>query len=302
MRKLFWLLPVLMGFLLTGCLKDNPEGNTIVLLGTESDFKPIDSVLPAPLLVFINNADSMGNDNVINLPQGNNPPDIQGEFVFEPMELYAGNVHPAALNNGSICIRFGGEPILLIDTVDVTYYPGDTFIQITDTLIIVTDTVTQVTDTVTQVTNTIVVSDTTVVQEVNTIVYYPEGQHNTLVPCDIYGDVMEKGDKYNKKTTNAFVVGTGKKFTAYFTVEYNCEQAATEFKLTRGYILTGEIAKEGIKEAKLAIVNKTVDSGGSSQFASLPREGGIFVYRVKTDKPDHPFGTAKRQDWYQLIP
>ncbi len=280
MRKLFWLLPVLMGFLLTGCLKENLEGNTIVLLGTESEVHPIDSVIPDTLLTFIKDEQSMGGGTlVLNLPEGNMPPDIQGEFVFKPVELYANNGHPA-IPNDSICFRFGGNPDFLIDTVDVTYYPGDTMFQVTDT---------------------IVVSDTTVVHVPDTIVYYPEGQHNMFVPCDIYGDVMEKGDKYNKKATNAFVIGAGNTFTAYFTVEYDCEQATAGFKLTRGYILTGAITGEGIKEAKLAVVNKTVDSGGSSQYASLPEKGWIFVYRVKSNDPDSQFGTAVRQNWYKLI-
>ena len=282
MRKLFWLLPVLMGFLLTGCLKENPEGDTIVLLGTESEVQPINSVIPEALLTFIKDKQSMGGEAlVLNLPEGHMPPNIQGEFVFKPVELYANNGH-SDNSNESICFRFGGNPDFIIDTVDVTYYPGDTMFQVTDT---------------------IVVTDTTVVHVPDTIVYYSEGQHNMLVPCDIYGDVMEKGNKYNKKDTNAFVMGkdNDNAFTAYFTVEYNCEQAGVEYKLTRGYILTGAITGEGIKEAKLAVVNKTVDSGSSSQYASLSGEGWIFVYRVKSDDPDSQFGTAVRQNWYNLI-
>lgn len=277
MKKLFWLLPVLLAMLVTGCLKDDLNQGTIVLMGTESEVQPIDSVIPDTLLNFIKDKESMGGENLIlNLSEGNMPPDIQGEFVFKPVEVYVDNGH-SGIPVDSICFRFGGDPSFIIDTVDVTCYPGDTIFNVTDTII---------------------VTDTTVVHVPDTVVYYLEGQHNMFVPCDIYGDVMEEGDKYNKKATHAFVMGAGKAFTAYFTVEYDCEYGTTEFKQTRGYILSGVIADEGIEEAKLAIVNKTVDSGGSSLFAGLPEEGWIFVYRVKTDDPEQPFGTAVRQNWY----
>lgn len=278
MKRLFWLLPVLLTMLVTGCLKEDLNQGTIVLMGTESEVQPIDSVIPDTLLNFIKDKESMGGENlVLNLSEGNMPPDIQGEFVFKPVDVYADNGHFGGVPIDSICFRFGGDPSFIIDTVDVTYYPGDTIFNVTDI---------------------IVVTDTTVVHVPDTVVYYLEGQHNMFVPCDIYGDVMEKGDKYNKKATNAFVMGTGDSFTAYFTVEYDCEYGTTGFKQTRGYILSGVIADEGIEEAKLAIVNKTVDVGGSPGLASLPEEGWIFVYRVRTDNPEQPFGTAVRQNWY----
>lgn len=277
MKRLFWLLPVLLTMLVTGCLKEDLNQGTIVLMGTESEVQPIDSVIPDTLLNFIKDKESMGGENlVLNLSEGNMPPDIQGEFVFKPVEVYVDNGH-SGIPVDSICFRFGGDPSFIIDTVDVTCYPGDTIFNVTDTII---------------------VTDTTVVHVPDTVVYYLEGQHNMFVPCDIYGDVMEKGDKYNKKATHAFVMGAGKAFTAYFTVEYDCEYGTTEFKQTRGYILSGVIADEGIEEAKLAIVNKTVDVGGSPGLASLPEEGWIFVYRVRTDNPEQPFGTAVRQNWY----
>ena len=46
MKRLFWLLPILLATLVTGCLKDDPNERTIVLLGTESEVKPIEEVIP----------------------------------------------------------------------------------------------------------------------------------------------------------------------------------------------------------------------------------------------------------------
>ena len=53
MKRLFWLLPILLATLVTGCLKDDPSERTIVLLGTESEVKPIEEVIPDTLTVFI---------------------------------------------------------------------------------------------------------------------------------------------------------------------------------------------------------------------------------------------------------
>ena len=82
--------------LLSGCLKDDPQVGTIVLMGTESYVKSIEEVIPDTLLKVMDE-----------LPQGNTPPDIQGEFVLNNKELLWTNAWSIAAGD-SICMRFGG--------------------------------------------------------------------------------------------------------------------------------------------------------------------------------------------------
>ena len=209
MKRLFWLLPLLLAMLVTGCLKDNPNGETIVLMGTESDVKIINEVIPDTLLVFI--ADTAAMDSlVLDLPTGNRPPDIQGQYVFGPRTLYAYNGdHPVA--NDSIYLRFGGEQAFLQVLKDHHYHAGDILIQGEDTLTFTADTTIQVMD---------------------SVVYYPDGQNNKLVPCDIYRDIKEKGNVFLRKQVPAYVVGRGNDFTVYFTVEYDCEEELSGLPFT----------------------------------------------------------------------
>lgn len=273
MKKTFLFFAFFLPLLLTGCLKDDSDQSTIVLMGTEANVKPIEEVIPDTLLTYIVDTVAMHNQ-VIELPIGINPPDIQGEYWFAPRELYAYNDHHAVALD-SVFIRFGGQPSFLVDTITLVDSQG----------------------------NTLVDSLGNQIDSVIYTVYYSEGQHNMLVPCDIYGDVLEKGGKYNIKTADAYVVGSGSNFTVYFRVDYQCQESSSgqDYNLTRGYILTGEIADEGIKSAKLAIVNINVSSDQSSQYIALPEKDWIFVYRVKTDDPQNQFGVAVRKNWYDSI-
>lgn len=106
MKKTLLLIPALLMLLLAGCLKDDPNQGTIVLLGTESDVKPIEEVIPDTLLSFISNAAVMG-EEVIQLPTGCTPPDIQGEYLFFPRELYKENGHHPSAGD-TLFLRFGG--------------------------------------------------------------------------------------------------------------------------------------------------------------------------------------------------
>ena len=95
MKRLTWLWLVLLAMLATACLKDNPNNGTIVLMGTESDVKPIDQVIPDTLLKFLGNSQAM-HMQALTLATGNTPPDVQGEYAFAPAELFAYNdTHPA---------------------------------------------------------------------------------------------------------------------------------------------------------------------------------------------------------------
>lgn len=281
MRKLFWLLPFfLMAMLVTGCLKDDPNEGTIVLLGTESDVKLIKEVIPDTLLVFI--ADTAVMDTlVLNLPTGNTPPNIEGSYAFGPRTLYKYNGdHPVA--NDTVFLRFGGEQAVLEIPEEHHYLPGDILIQGQDTIKITTD---------------------TTIQVMGTVVYYPNGQNNKLVPCDIRGDIMERGNVFNKKTAAGFVMGRGSDFTVYFTVDYDCEEAASGmvFTLKRGYILKGTINSDGIEKAVLACVNIEAKPQGSSTTvpneAIQSMENKIYIYRVRKLGFPNAFGTAIRYQW-----
>lgn len=273
MKKLFLLLPVLMAILVTGCLKDDPNEETIVLMGAEAGVMPISEVIPDTLLNFIMDAQAMSPNDVMDLPTGNLPPDIQGEYVFLPRVKFHDNYgnHPAA--NDTVYLRLGGEQKYIVTTVNDTLYAGDLLIQGTDTVVLDTITPIQVQD---------------------TVYYYPEGQHNRSIPCEIYGDILEK-DGYKLKKTDAFVMGNGNNFTLYFTVDdyegesQSGENEITEFTLTRGYIVKGTITPAGIENVVMACVNKDVDAHGDDGNEVLMKNR-ITFYRVQG-------GTAIRQKW-----
>lgn len=273
MRKLIWLLLVMMAVFMTSCLKDNPNDGTIVLLGTESDVKPIREVIPDTLLTFITNSFAMDSVGALSLPEGDMPPDIQGEFYFGPAELCADNGHGVPRND-TLYFRFGGNHETIIETEDVELHPGNLWIHGTDTLQINSD---------------------TTIQIEKTVYYYPDGQHNMKVPCDLYGDVLERGNVYQiKQQPMAYVMGNGNNFTAYFTIDYNCEFSGEYYDMKRGYIITGTISSEGIDQAVVACVNVSV--AGSEGYASKPEKDWIYVYRVKVG--NNKFGTAERCFWY----
>ena len=94
------LLALAASMLLGSCLKDDPNVGTIVLMGTESYVDSIRGVVPDSLLKVM--------DEVVGeLPTGNTPPDVQGEFVLCPKELIWYNGY-SVVESDSICFRFGG--------------------------------------------------------------------------------------------------------------------------------------------------------------------------------------------------
>lgn len=230
MKRLIWLLPISLVLIVTSCLKDEMN-KTIVLMGTESEVKPIDSIIPDTLLTYIADSVKMG-DSVMIPPVGNIPPDIQGEFVFGPRELFSFN-DTHHMGSDTLYIRFGGDPDTALNS------------------------------------------------------YYPQGQHNRMVLCDI------KEPSLPLMSIDAFVMGTDNKFTVYFDVTYdNVGNPATggSYSLKRGYVLTGIVTNTGIERARLACVNI------ESSLTDLVNK--IFVYHVGTDDPANPFGTAIRKKWY----
>ena len=286
MKKLLLFLPVLLVMLMTGCLKDNLQEGTIVLLGTESDVKPIGEVIPDTLLKFIMDADAMS--PTLNLPAGNCPPDIQGEYVFSPMELYAYNADNYTPSpDDTLFFRFGGSLSSYQVEMEIEYHQGDTLIQGNDTLVFSSD---------------------TTIMTTGTNYYYPDGQNNMKVPCEFYGDVMEEGNKYNLKQTEAYVMGytdvlTNKKaFSVYFTIDYDCEEvnSGEKYTLTRGYIITGVVTQQGIGQAVVACVNKEVKLQNTSStvppIAIESMKDLIYIYRIKGTESE-PFGLAVRQQW-----
>lgn len=280
------MLPVVLTILMTGCLKENLDPETIVLMGTESEVLPIDSVIPDTLLNFVHNEVAMAPASVLDLPQGNMPPDIQGEFVFSPLNLVGYNAdHPNPSPEDTLFLRLGGKPQYYSVEVEQQYYQGQLLIQGNDTLVLQADT-------------TIIVP--------GTAYYYPDGQHNQIVPCELYGDVLETGNAYQLKKADAFVMGNGNSFTLYFTIPYECEYTnesgttVAEYTLTRGYIITGSIAQHGIDQAVVACVNKKVEVKGNSTMVPstmVPSDAiesmanSIYIYRIVGDRP------AVRQPW-----
>ncbi len=244
MKKGFLFIAALT-LLLTGCLKDDMSQGTIVLMGTESYVKSIEEVIPDTLLRFIADTTVMGDETIV-LPRGNTPPDIQGEYMFFPRELYKDNGHHP-LAGDTLFFRFGGH------------------------------------------------------QPIDTLLYYPQGQHNRVAP----GDIHEKGFLQEKIDT-VYLMGEGTRFTAYFKVAYkNCYEPMSHlyYTLTRGYVITGTVAESGIANAIVACVNISAEPNTPSQFIpfdSFERYmvNRIYIYRVQSNG-QNPFGSAVRQKWYQ---
>ena len=118
MKNLLCIVLACCMLLLSSCLKKDEAGKTIVLMGQESYVKPIEEVVPNSLLAFLKNPQSMHGRALV-LPEGNNPPDIQGEYLFAPRILYAWS-HDKPSDGDVMRFRFGGE-MSLVD--DLPYYP-----------------------------------------------------------------------------------------------------------------------------------------------------------------------------------
>lgn len=103
--------------LLSGCLKDDPQEGTIVLMGTESYVDSIKGVIHDTTLLKVLTDTSLMQMSLADLPKGNMPPDVQGEFVLSPKELIYYNNYPV-MDGDSICFRFGG------DGNDSGFYPN----------------------------------------------------------------------------------------------------------------------------------------------------------------------------------
>ena len=224
-------------FLLSGCLKEGSD--TVVMMGTESDVKEIEEVIPDTLRAFL---DAKG----VVLPEGNTPPDVQGVFVFYPIYMLYTNTHPVGSGN-ALRFRLGGNQ---------------------DTLAITQDSL---------------------------VLFYPEGQHNRLIPCDY----LEDGLKLSSVKT-AYLMGNGDSFSLYFRQEYkDIEISGVMFDLVRGVVITGDVDDEGIDGAKVAYVNIAVENirdftGGAISPASLKlMENNIFVYQVESG------GKAVRRHWFE---
>lgn len=111
------LFPILMAFVLlalvASCLKDEGNG-TIVMMGSESYWKPVEKVIPDTLLRFL---------DVKGCPysKGYNPPNVQGEYELCPRELKWSNVDAIPAGD-SLFFRFGGNLDTEITEEDTLWY------------------------------------------------------------------------------------------------------------------------------------------------------------------------------------
>lgn len=99
MKRLFWFIGIALTASLTGCLKDDPKVDTIVLMGSEAYVKPVTEVIPDTLLTYI------ASSTDLTLYDGNTPPDVQGEYVFAPRELIKWNANQTPAGD-SLFFRF----------------------------------------------------------------------------------------------------------------------------------------------------------------------------------------------------
>ena len=103
-----WFILALLPLLFSGCLKESAE--TLILMGTEYYVKPVEDVIPDTLITFLDTLK-------LTLPTGNMPPDVQGEYVFQPRELLASNIDYVPHFSEVVRFRFGGD----LDTVKDIY-------------------------------------------------------------------------------------------------------------------------------------------------------------------------------------
>ena len=215
------------------------------------------------------------------LPKGNMPPDIQGEFMLYPREMYFHNGSESLQHSyDTVYFRFGGEAAPLVTTIDTQLHLGDTLIIGADTTVLQADSVIQVMD---------------------TVFYYPNGQHNQLMPCDI----LENGFSSPVAISKAVVMGSGNAFTVYFTLTYPVEVDEVEYQLTRGYIITGLVTEMGIDNIVMACINISIsdlnnNSNGTAVVDPSDIVNRFYGYRVKSNTPGNPFGSAIRKKWYNL--
>ena len=241
LRNKGFVVLALAAFMLSSCLKDDPDVGTIILMGTESYVDSIEEVIPDTLLKVLKDKTIMQLDQAV-LPKGNTPPDVQGEFVLCPKELIWYNGYSIAAGD-SICLRFGGDA--------------------------------------------------------SASGYYPNGQHNRVVPLDYKEDAMAKlhADK-------AYLMGSGSSFTAYFelTHQHIDEIPGVDFDLTRGYVITGKMSPKGdsMLNVRIAYINLELKVNYNNVAVSgVPNnyiealKGYIFVYRAQNDGP------VLRQQWYK---
>lgn len=118
----------------------------------------------------------------------------------------------------------------------------------------------------------------------NDLGYYPNGQHNRVMPCDYEENGM------SGHTDVAYLMGSGNAFTAYFvlTFEHIDDIPGVDYGMTRGYVIMGEMGKNGdaIDNARVAYINLNMKvnfnniavSGVQNSFIE-EMEGCVFVYR-----------------------
>lgn len=118
----------------------------------------------------------------------------------------------------------------------------------------------------------------------NNLGYYPNGQHNRVVPCDYEENGMLG------HTDMAYLMGADNAFTAYFelTYEHIDDVPGVDYDMTRGYVIIGEMGKNGdaIDNVRVAYINLNMKvnsnniavSGVQNSFIKA-MEGRIFVYR-----------------------
>jgi len=96
-----WLIGMLLPLLFSGCLKESAD--TLILMGTEDYVQSAEEVIPDTLRRFLTHSLRL------DLPMGNVPPNVQGEYVFQPRELVGSNVDVVPDFSEVVRFRFGGD-------------------------------------------------------------------------------------------------------------------------------------------------------------------------------------------------
>ena len=95
---MIWML---LPLLFSGCLKESAD--TLILMGTEDYVQSAEEVIPDTLRRFLTHSLRL------DLPTGNVPPNVQGEYVFQPRELVGSNVDVVPDFSEVVRFRFGGD-------------------------------------------------------------------------------------------------------------------------------------------------------------------------------------------------
>ena len=257
MKKLLLLLPVLLMMLVTGCLKDNPNPQTIVFPSGEAmeNLEKYDTLFN----YLLSEPDSLHL-----LYDGDNPPVLQGEYHFKQIDTVGFNFHVPNLQPDiydSLLFRFGEKLKLMVDTIyDTIGLHGDTLFHDSDTIVLAQD---------------------SIIMQIDSNYVNPVEPGQKTIRCAIFGDIVK--DDWREDSLG-YILGNHDHFTVCFAIEY----PLGNLTLTRGYAVTGVLAETTIAGVPVQTIEQPrvswVNIDARPQASNKELIGRIGVYKANKVK------------------